>query len=290
MLSSFSDFVGNTAQSVWLAFQVLFVSGFIFCSIAMLFKGDEAVAAGRRAVTQFRINLSIYFFDVLFIAPLVGLLVQVIRLTVDHQQLRLIPTAVWSSQHQAVTFVAVIFIGDFCSYWRHRLEHTRLLWPSHAIHHSDPQMSWLTLARFHPVNRFTTAALDILWLALLGFPDWALVANELVRHYYGEFIHADLPWTYGPFGRIFVSPVMHQWHHARDVVGAGSNFATVFSVFDQAFRTHHVPGLCTVPLGVVDDMGDGVTGQLLYPLRVWRGQITGLWHRSQSPELPKPQP
>lgn len=289
-MSLFLNFVVNAAQSVWLAFQILFLSGFIFCSIAMLFKGDEAIAAGRRAIGQFRINLSIHLFDILFIAPLVGLLVQVIRVTVDTYGWRLIPESVWSSPHPVVTFVAVIFIGDFCSYWRHRMEHTRLLWPSHAIHHSDTQMSWLTLARFHPVNRFTTAAVDIAWLAILGFPDWALVANEIVRHYYGEFIHADLPWTYGRLGRIFVSPVMHQWHHARDVVGAGSNFATVFSVFDQAFRTHHVPGLCTVPLGVTDDMGDGVTGQLLYPLRVWRRQIAELWRRPPLPGPLKPQP
>ena len=62
---------------------------------------------------------------------------------------------------------------------------------------------------------------------------------------------------------------MHRWHHARDVVGAGSNFATVFSVFDQAFRTYHVPGLCTVPLGVTDDIAPGLMGQLRFPLVAW---------------------
>ena len=96
-----------------------------------------------------------------------------------------------------------------------------------------------------------------------------IVANVMVRHYYGEFIHADLPWTYGPLGRLVVSPVMHRWHHARDVTGAGSNFATVFSVFDQFHGTYYVPGLCNVPLGVTDDMGKGTIGQLLYPFVAW---------------------
>ena len=50
---------------------------------------------------------------------------------------------------------------------------------------------------------------------------------------------------------------------------AGSNFATVFSVFDQAFRTYYVPGLCTVPLGVTDDIAPGVMGQLRFPLVAW---------------------
>lgn len=258
---------------MWVATQLLIFSAFIFTSAAMLLRGDEAIAAGRRALGQFRLNLSLYFLDALFVGPVVALLVAMIRGAIDHYDIRLLHPDWWATLPQALVFVAVVFLGDFCSYWRHRFEHTPLLWPSHAVHHSDTEMSWLTLSRFHPINRLTTSAIDITFLALLGFPDWALVANEMVRHYYGEFIHADLPWTYGPVGRLLVSPVMHQWHHARDVVGAGSNFATVFSVFDQAFGTHHVPGLCTVPLGVNDDMSSGLVGQLMYPFREWRSRI-----------------
>lgn len=269
MLESGTRVLTNAAQSLRVAGELLVFSGFIFCSMALLLKGDEAIAAARRASRQVRVNLALYFLDALFIGPVIGILVQLIRMGVDRYDLRLVSTSNWASTGTLFTFFAVVFIGDFASYWRHRLEHTRLLWPTHAIHHSDPQMTWLTLARFHPFNRLTTAGCDIAFLAVLGFPDWALVANEMVRHYYGEFIHADFPWMYGPMGKVFVSPVMHQWHHARDVVGTGSNFATVFSVFDRAFGTHHVPGLCTIPLGVTDEIGPGVFGQLTYPFRAW---------------------
>jgi len=95
----------------------------------------------------------------------------------------------------------------------------------------------------------------------------------MIRHYYGQFIHADLPWTYGPLKLLFVSPVMHRWHHARDVVGTGSNFATVFSVFDQVWGTYHAPGPCNVPLGVNDDMGQGTIRQLLYPFVAWADRL-----------------
>jgi sterol desaturase/sphingolipid hydroxylase (fatty acid hydroxylase superfamily) len=47
----------------------------------------------------------------------------------------------------------------------------------------------------------------------------------------------------------------------------GVNFATLFSVFDQAFRTYHVPGPCDVPLGVRDDIGKGALAQLTWPVR-----------------------
>ena len=259
----------SAGQSLWLATQILCLSAVFFASLAVLLKGDEAFAAARRARAELRINFSLFVFDALLIAPLIAVLVEVIRGTVSSQVLMAISPERWSSIGTPGTLIAVAFIGDFASYWRHRFEHTRWLWPAHAVHHSDTDMSWLTLQRFHPINRLTTSAIDITVLAMLGFPDWALVANEMLRHYYGEFIHADLPWTYGPLKALFVSPAMHRWHHARDVVGSGSNFATVFSVFDRGFGTYHVPGPCTVPLGVPDDMGKGTTRQLLYPFVAW---------------------
>ena len=114
----------------------------------------------------------------------------------------------------------------------------------------------------------TTAIIDAGLLMSLGFPPYALVANSLVRHYYGYFIHADLPWNYGVWNKVFVSPVMHQWHHANEPAAYNTNFATVFSVFDRAFGTYRVPSLCNIPLGISYDVGGSLWGQLLYPLKL----------------------
>ena len=199
----------------------------------------------------------------------------------------------WSGVGRPASFIAVLFVGDFVSYWRHRVEHTTWFWPAHVIHHSDTDMTWLTLSRFHPINRITTALIDTFFLALLGFPTWALVANNLVRHYYGEFIHADLPWTYGRFGTLMVSPAMHRWHHARDVVGSGSNFATVFAVFDKFFGTFYLPGRCDVPLGVTEDQypGKGVIRHMLHPMAVWGRSLAMLagFYKESSPAVSIPE-
>ena len=158
--------------------------------------------------------------------------------------------------------VLALFWGDFVGYWRHRFEHIRWLWPSHATHHSDVNMSWLTLERFHPINRLTTFIIDSTLLLIIGFPPFAIITTNLIRHYYGYFIHADLPWTYGRFGQWFVSPVMHKWHHANVLRAYKSNFATVFSFYDRLFGTYYMPGMCTVALGV-----DGLSKRsLLYHL------------------------
>jgi sterol desaturase/sphingolipid hydroxylase (fatty acid hydroxylase superfamily) len=261
--------INQTLQSLTDAAQLLAISVAFFCLIVFVVKGREMVALGKRAVAEVRLNLSWYFLDALFVAPVIAVLVAAIQAAVTGYSLQLVGGHVWDSAGRPATFFAVVFLGDFISYWRHRLEHTRWIWPAHAVHHSDTEMTFLTLARFHPVNRLVTSCVDLGFLAVLGFPAWALVANVMVRNYYGQFIHVDLPWMYGPLGWVFVSPVMHQWHHAVDYIGSGSNFATVFSVFDRAFGTYYVPGLCPGPLGVSEDPGTSVTRQLMYPFVCW---------------------
>ena len=271
------DLVRSALHALSGAVVVLMPPTIFFLALALIVKRREALAAFERAVDEVRLNLSLHFLDTLLVAPALSMLAQFIQDGVTNYELTLILPARWDALPTPITLLAVVFAGDFIGYWRHRLEHTRLLWPAHAIHHSDVEMTWLTLMRFHPFNRVTTLVVDLALLAILGFPEWALIASFLVKHYYGEFIHADLPWMYGPLRYVFVSPVMHRWHHARDVVGAGSNFATVFAFLDWGFGTYHVPGLCKVPIGVTDEMGRGTLGQLAYPLRAWAARILEAW-------------
>ena len=238
-----------------------------FSALALIVKGRSALTQAMRAADEGRINLLIHFFDLLLIAPPLGLLLASMGLFFDHFGLRILEQDQWSGVALPIVALVAVFVGDFIGYWRHRLEHTRFLWPSHAIHHSDTEMTWTALFRFHPVNRLTTAVLDNAVLMALGLPPEALLVNVTVRHYYGFFIHADLPWTYGPLKYVLVSPAMHRWHHARDPVYYKTNFATVFSIFDLAFGTFRVPGPCNVPLGIDSEIDKSVVGQLSYPLR-----------------------
>ena len=149
-------------------------------------------------------------------------------------------------------------------------------------------MTWLTLQRFHPVNRLSTYVIDTGVLALAGFPPYALVANNLLRHFYGYLIHANLPWTYGPAAYVFVSPAMHRWHHAADPHFFQKNFATVFSIFDRLFGTYCVPGPCRAPLGVTDGIERTLFAQLCYMFerRAYRAIKAGTatpfrWHPAE---------
>ncbi len=258
------------AQS-WLALSEalygLLVPLAIFVVLALLVKGRRIFADMRKVLLETRVNLVVMSFNVVFVLPMLALFSTWLSTVLGHQGFHIFDGSDWQLLPEGLIILAAIFVGDFVGYWRHRLEHCRLLWPAHAVHHSDTAMTWLSLQRFHPINRLTTLAIDSAVLLLLGFPIYAVVANNVVRHYYGYFIHADLPWTYGRMGAVFVSPSMHRWHHAKDPTAYNANFATVFALFDRWFGTHYLPGPCNTDLGVSHDMGRGAWGQLTYAFR-----------------------
>jgi sterol desaturase/sphingolipid hydroxylase (fatty acid hydroxylase superfamily) len=239
-----------------------------FVVLALLVKGRSAIADARSAVGEIRINLIVTLLGALAVGPLVSLFMLGLIEVFKTHGLHLAPPTLWDKIGQVPTLLLAIVVGDFIGYWRHRIQHTKWLWPAHAIHHSDTRLNWLSLERMHPFDQFGSA-LDTVLLSALGFPFWALAGNVFVRHYYGYFIHADVPFTLGKANLILNSPAMHRWHHARDVDGSGHNFATVFSIYDRMFGTYFQPGPCEAPLGVREDMGKGALGQYLHPLKVW---------------------
>ena len=257
-------FLRESGLAVYDALRALLVPALVFFLIGLAVKRRALFADMRRAAGQSSLNLQIIAFNALVTVPAIGLLAVGVHALWDAAGLALLSAEDWAAAPAWPVILLAVFIGDFTGYWRHRFEHTPILWPSHAVHHSDDEMTWLTLERFHPVNRLTTFLIDNSVLLLLGFPPWALAANNFVRHWYGYLIHADLPWTYGPLARVFVSPAMHRWHHAAVPEYFQANFATVFSVFDRAFGTYKVPGPCTAPLGVTDDMEASLAGQMGY--------------------------
>lgn len=243
-----------------------------FAALALLVKGRAAIADARAAAGETRINLIVTLLGQLVVGPLVALFILALMEVLKTHGLNLAPPRLWDVIGQWPTLLLAIVAGDFIGYWRHRVQHTKWLWPAHAIHHSDTRLSWLSLERMHPLDQFGSA-LDTVILSALGFPFWALAGNVFVRHYYGYLIHADVPWTFGKANLILNSPAMHRWHHARDVDGSGHNFATVFSLWDRLFGTYYQPGPCKAPLGVREDMGKGALGQYLHPLKAWWGAI-----------------
>jgi sterol desaturase/sphingolipid hydroxylase (fatty acid hydroxylase superfamily) len=270
LAKSFADAVRDAPHAA----LALLACAAAFAALAFALKGRRMFADAAGLAAETRVNLGFLLLGQFLTGPLVTVLVGGSAAALHARGLGLDSAGLWRRIGDWPTLALCVVIGDFIGYWRHRLQHTKWLWPAHAVHHGDTRLSWLSLERMHPVDQLGSA-LDTVILAALGFPFWALAGNVFVRHYWGYVIHADAPWTLGKAGLVLNSPALHRWHHARDVEGSGHNFATVFSLWDRAFGTLHQPGPCDAPLGVREDLGAGFLGQCLHPFRVWTAAARG---------------
>jgi sterol desaturase/sphingolipid hydroxylase (fatty acid hydroxylase superfamily) len=139
---------------------------------------------------------------------------------------------------QALVVVVTLVGIDAMNWGAHVANHrSASLWRLHALHHSQEDMSVLTTFRTHPLVHATY--LGALLPALILGANGAVPAAALII--YGCLVtlpHANLQWSFGPLGRIVVSPAYHRLHHARTSLDARGtvNFGFVLVCWDQLAR------------------------------------------------------
>jgi len=164
--------------------------------------------------------------------------------------------------------IEVLLMGDFIGYWMHRLFHGPRLWKFHAVHHSSDHVDWLAAARVHPINDILTRLVQLVPLFLLGFKPLVLAAYAPFLTLHAIFLHANVPWTFGPLRYVISSPTFHRWHHTKEAEGRDKNFAGFFPVWDLMFGTFFMPpGRQPMDFGVDDPMPETLWGQMTYPFR-----------------------
>lgn len=180
----------------------------------------------------------------------------------------------WGTGHVAtlpllVQALLILLIGDFFQYWLHRFFHRDPLWKYHAIHHSPTEIDWHTSSRFHPINIILYSTSINALLPFLGFSREAFEILIPFNTLYSPLVHANVPWTYGPFRYILASPVFHRWHHTHLNEGGNKNFAPTFSFLDVIFGTFYMPKDRQPELFGIEGnpVPESVIGQLSYPFR-----------------------
>lgn len=188
----------------------------------------------------------------------------------------------WAAMPGAVSVIAAIVLTEFAAYWRHRFEHARALWPVHATHHADEAMNWLSVRRKHPLGELMSVLFDNLPVLLLGLPFWAIGVAVLIRGWWGYFIHADVPWTLGPLGKVFISPAAHRLHHIRDEALMGTNFGNMLTMWDKLFGTYLDPApYVNCETGIAEGTRDA-WGELMRPFEA------RYWRKAETPQVEQP--
>jgi sterol desaturase/sphingolipid hydroxylase (fatty acid hydroxylase superfamily) len=129
--------------------------------------------------------------------------------------------------------IAVIFVAmDACNWTAHLANHrVRMLWRFHELHHSQEDMSVLTVFRTHPlihVSYLITLIPGIILVANGAVTTTLLVVYAAVV----AFEHSNTNLSFGPLNRIFCSPNYHRIHHRvegrQDV-----NLGFALTIWDQ---------------------------------------------------------
>jgi sterol desaturase/sphingolipid hydroxylase (fatty acid hydroxylase superfamily) len=149
-------------------------------------------------------------------------------------------------------FVALAVLGIDAVDWLTHLANHRLnpLWRLHAVHHSQEELSILTTYRAHPLVHvsFLLSAVPILAVeANTATPAVVLTVYACL----GALPHANVRWTYGPAGRIMISPAYHRIHHSA-TGRLDINLGTVFAIWDMLSRRAVFPARAAADRTVIE--------------------------------------
>jgi sterol desaturase/sphingolipid hydroxylase (fatty acid hydroxylase superfamily) len=135
-----------------------------------------------------------------------------------------------------------LIAADFCLYWVHRGMHRkRILWLTHAFHHSIDQLWWLSGSRTSVTHLLLFAAPQV----LLGYYVFQLTAMDAsiafsIGIVVNVWIHTNISINLGPLQWLLITPDYHRVHHgARGL--SGKNLGFVMTIWDRMFGTFANP-------------------------------------------------
>jgi sterol desaturase/sphingolipid hydroxylase (fatty acid hydroxylase superfamily) len=145
---------------------------------------------------------------------------------------------VWSQ------FLLLFVVADFIQWNVHRLLHySPWLWEFHKVHHSVEEMGFAAHLRYHWMETIIYKSVQYIPLSMIGFGLDDFFILHLVTILIGHLNHANVKITYGPLKYVLNNPVMHLWHHAKNIPAGsnGVNYGISLSLWDYLFGTAYIP-------------------------------------------------
>ena len=145
---------------------------------------------------------------------------------------------VWSQ------FLLLFVLADFIQWNVHRwLHYSPWLWEFHKVHHSVEQMGFSAHLRYHWMETIVYKSVQYIPLSMIGFGLDDFFILHLVTILIGHLNHANVKITYGPLKYVLNNPVMHLWHHAKEIPAErhGVNYGISLSLWDYLFGTAYIP-------------------------------------------------
>ena len=136
------------------------------------------------------------------------------------------------------TWIAAFLLYDLSYYWMHRMHHEiKILWATHSIHHHGEDYNLATALR--------QTSTGWLWkwifyvpMMLIGVPGEVFVTVAGINLVYQFWVHTEHIGHLGFLEKIFITPMNHRIHHAKNKEYIDANYGGVFIIWDRMFGTY----------------------------------------------------
>jgi sterol desaturase/sphingolipid hydroxylase (fatty acid hydroxylase superfamily) len=245
-------------------------------------------AGPRKSLKSYLLHLQINVFY-FFMAGIAGVLTAMAASGLAHRlgfRLGLIDLRFAGGKGLLLLIIAAwlsAIVVDFFFYWYHRTLHrTPFLWAHHKMHHMDPELEAITLARQNWIEAFLVALFITLPMTLffkLDEPDpWqlGLVSGSVlaVVTALSGIGHLNVRWQVGRIGSmLYCSPQIHRIHHSPLPQHRDKNFAFTLPLWDVIFGTYYAPSRDEYPPSGVDgekEIGSFIEAQIFTQREWWR--------------------
>ena len=136
------------------------------------------------------------------------------------------------------TWIIAFLLYDLSYYWMHRMHHEiKILWATHSVHHHGEDFNLSTALR--------QTSTGWLWkwvfympMIMLGVPGEVFVTVAGVNLVYQFWVHTKHIGHLGVLEKIFITPMNHGIHHAKNKEYIDANYGGVFIIWDRMFGTY----------------------------------------------------
>jgi len=137
-----------------------------------------------------------------------------------------------------ITWIVAFLLYDLSYYWMHRMHHEiKVLWATHSVHHHGEEFNLSTALR-QTSTGWLWKWIFYLPMIMIGVPGGVFVTVAGVNLVYQFWVHTKHIGHLGILEKIFITPMNHSVHHAKNEEYIDANYGGVFIIWDRMFGTY----------------------------------------------------
>ena len=137
-----------------------------------------------------------------------------------------------------LTWVIAFLLYDLSYYWMHRMHHEiKILWATHSVHHHGEDYNLATALR-QTSTGWLWKWIFYLPMIILGIPGEVFITVAGINLVYQFWVHTEHIGHLGVLEKIFITPMNHGIHHAKNKEYIDANYGGVFIIWDRMFGTY----------------------------------------------------